>query len=152
MGSWASSRSFFARRIPTGPREPVLVQRAARGVLHTFTLETTDQFDETIGNALIHDFVVRDLELLPDLDLRLAGETCLTLLRRYTLHRSGHRSFRPSRLAVVVHGVSSAPALPRKPCRSRWAARSIWVQRLTGRGVPRPGTILNTGRCRGYSV
>src|SRR5215472_1979044 len=114
MGSWASSRSFFARRIPAGPREPVLVQRAARGVLRTFTLETTDQFDETVGNALIHDFVVRDLELLPDLDLRLAGETCLTLLRRYTLHRSGHRSFRPSRLAVVVHGVSSAPALPRK--------------------------------------
>src|SRR3974390_3400507 len=99
----ASSRSFIVLEAPC--------MHARCGILHGFCFETANELHEAVRHALVHDLVVGHLQLRADLDLRFPIER-LTLMRRYTLHGSRHRSLRPCRLVVIVHGISSVPPLP----------------------------------------
>src|SRR5215467_11908306 len=100
----ASSRSLIFRRV----FHP-LVRRAPGEARYLSGLELMDQLAMAVRRALTEVRVVHTLELIPELELGLAIEAVLPLLRGRALRcRSSHRSSRPSRLIVVIHGMSSA--------------------------------------------
>src|ERR1051325_3186454 len=104
---------------------------------HLPRLELVEQAAETIRRAFVEIRVVHILQLRPELDLRLAIQAVLLFGGRCALCRSRHRSSRPSRLFVVIHGMSSGACragLSLNLPRPKRQIRSIVFQRLKAGG------------------